>query len=344
MNVNVSKLIGAQAYEFISKYANLSSEETLVVHTTNIFNVINHSRHHRSIVNLGKVNDIRFINKFFEGVNEQLEEQDVFIGRFETFTARRQRKMINRIPIIGQIYFLLEFIFMRMFPKMPVLKKIYFFITRGHNRLLSKAETLGRLVSCGFSIVDFKSIDGLIYFVAVKVDKPVFDMNPSYGLLFKMPRVSRGGKIIKVYKFRTMHPYAEYLQDYVLQMNGYSETGKPADDFRLTPWGKWMRRYWIDEIPQLINLLKGDLKLVGVRPISKRYLQDIPADLRELRIKHKPGCIPPYVALNRKSDVVAVLDAEREYLLEKMRYPYTTDTRYFFKAMYNIVVRSKRSA
>jgi lipopolysaccharide/colanic/teichoic acid biosynthesis glycosyltransferase len=344
MTKNVSNFIGTPAYEFISKYVNLSSEETLVVHTTNLFNVVNHPRHYRSIVNLGKVNDIRFINKFFEGVNEHLDQQDVFVGRFETFTARRQRKLINRIPILGQIYFLLEFIFMRMFPKMPVLKKLYFFITRGHNRLLSKAETLGRLVSCGFSILDFKSIDGLIYFVAVKIDKPVFDMNPSYGLLFKMPRVSRGGKMIKVYKFRTMHPYAEYLQDYILQLNGYSETGKPADDFRLTPWGKWMRRYWIDEIPQVINLLKGDLKLVGVRPISKRYLQDIPEDLRRLRILQKPGCIPPYVALNRKSDVLAVLDAEREYLLEKMRAPYTTDTRYFFKAMYNIVVKSKRSA
>lgn len=344
MNQNVSKLLGVPAYEFVSKFVDPSSDDTLVVHTTNIFNVVNHNRKFRSIVNLGKVNDIRFINKFFEGVNEQLQENDLFIGRFETFAARRKRKVINRIPVLGQIYFLLEFIFMRMFPKMPVLKKIYFFITRGHNRLLSKAETLGRLASCGFSIVDYKSIDGLTYYVAMKTGEPVFDMNPSYGLLFKMPRVSKGGKIIKVYKFRTMHPYAEYLQDYILQLNGYSETGKPADDFRLTPWGKWMRRYWIDEIPQIINLLKGDLKLVGVRPISMRYLQDIPEDLRRLRVLHKPGCIPPYVALNRSSNVVAVLDAEREYLLEKMRAPYTTDTRYFFKALYNIVVKNKRSA
>ncbi len=141
-----------------------------------------------------------------------------------------------------------------------------------------------------------------------------------------------------------MHPYAEYLQDYILSLSGYSETGKPANDFRLTPWGGFFRRYWLDEIPQLINVLKGEMKLVGVRPISERYFKDIPADLQELRLKQKPGCIPPYVALNRKGSVETVLQAEREYLLEKEKHPYFTDTRYFFMAIFNIVFRRKRSA
>jgi hypothetical protein len=70
-----------------------------------------------------------------------------------------------------------------------------------------------------------------------------------------------------------------------------------------------------------------------VRPITPRYAEDIPKDLLELRLKHKPGCIPPYVSLDRKDSVEAVLQAEREYL-----------TRYFFKAVYNIVFRKKRSA
>jgi hypothetical protein len=61
-----------------------------------------------------------------------------------------------------------------------------------------------------------------------------------------------------------------------------------------------------------------------------------------LRLKHKPGCIPPYVSLDRKGSVEDVLQAEREYLLEKAARPYTTDTRYFFKAVYNIVFRKKR--
>jgi lipopolysaccharide/colanic/teichoic acid biosynthesis glycosyltransferase len=209
---------------------------------------------------------------------------------------------------------------------------------------LSKAESLGRLVSCGYDILDYKIIDGIHYFAAKKVKEPAFDMSPSYGPLFKMKRVGKNGKIIGVYKFRTMHPYSEYLQDYILKLNGYAITGKPANDFRLVPYGKLLRRYWLDELPQLINLLKGDLKLVGCRPVSQRYFEDIPKEIQELRLTQKPGCIPPYVALNRMGSVDSVLQAEREYLLEKIAHPYTTDTKYFFKAIYNIIIKQKRSA
>jgi lipopolysaccharide/colanic/teichoic acid biosynthesis glycosyltransferase len=183
-----------------------------------------------------------------------------------------------------------------------------------------------------------------MFVVNRKAKAPAYNMNPSYGLLYKMPRMSKDGKMIGVYKFRTMHPYAEYLHDYVLKKNGYAATGKPADDFRLTPWGKVLRRYWLDELPQVINLLKGDLKLVGVRPISKRFFEDIPADLQSLRVTQKPGCIPPYVSLNRNSDVTTVLEAEREYILASLANPFATDVRFFFAALFNIVVRNKRSA
>ncbi len=335
---------GKEAYEFLSRFINPESKDTLLVSTTSEFNILNSQNTFNCIVNFSKFNNIRYINKFFESVNSKLKNGDTFICCFETFTARRDRKRINRIPIIGKIYFFLEFVFMRVFPKMWGFKKIYFLFTRGRNRLLSKAEGLGRLVSCGFDIVAYDSFGNITYVVTKKIKEPDFNMNASYGPVYKMPRMGKDGKIIKVYKLRTMHPYAEYLQDYILKINGYSETGKPADDFRLTPWGRVLRRYWLDETPQLINLLKGDLKLVGVRPISKRYFQDIPKDLQDLRITQKPGCIPPYVALNRTGSVTDVLQAEREYLVEKHKQPYLTDTKYFFQAVFNIVVKNKRSA
>ncbi|MES2678870.1 MAG: sugar transferase [Bacteroidota bacterium] len=335
---------GDEVYRFLSGFVDLESDTTLVVSTTNVFNILNHQGPITSIVNLSRNNDIRFLNKFFETVNLKLKKNHVFICCFETFSSRRKRKKIGRWPVIRLIYFFMEFIFMRVFPKLPVFKKFYFFFTGGRNRLLSKAEVLGRLASCGFEICDYNSFNGLMYVVSKKIEMPAFNMNPSYGPLYKMPRMGKDGKIIGVYKFRTMHPYAEYLQDYILRIHGYAESGKPANDFRLTPWGLLLRKYWLDELPQLINVLKGELKLVGVRPISKRYFDDIPKDLQELRLKQKPGCIPPYVALNRRSSVDAVVEAEREYLLEKIKHPYTTDTRYFFKAIFNIIFRRKRSA
>ena len=335
---------GEETYDFFSQYVDPESKKTLIISTTNDFNITNYPIELSAIVNLSKVNNIRYINKFFEKVNAKLNTGDTFICCFETIASRKERNRVGSIPIIKNIWFGIEFIFLRMFPKMWGFKKIYFLVTRGRNRLLSKAEAIGRLVSCGFNIEASEAFNGLTYVVCKKIKEPVFNMGASYGPLFKMQRMGKGGKLIGVYKFRTMHPYAEYLQDYVLNINGYAESGKPKNDFRLTPWGRFMRRYWLDELPQLINVCKGELKLVGVRPISQRYFQDIPKDLQELRVKFKPGCIPPYVALNRKGNVESVLQSEREYLQEKIRRPYTTDTRYFFKAIFNIIFRRKRSA
>ncbi|RPD98000.1 sugar transferase [Aureibaculum marinum] len=336
--------IGEEAYNFYKEHVNLSSIKNLVISKNKVLSTYSDFKGVENIILLNKVNNFRLINKQFEEVNAKLPLNGILLGNFETFNARAAKHPINKIPYLSRVYFGFEFLFKRVFPKMPVLKKLYFFTTKGKNRLLSKAEALGRLVSCGFDIVDLKEIDGIHYFVAKKVKEPYYDMNPSYGPLFKMRRVGKNGKIIGVYKLRTMHPYSEYLQDYVLKQNGYAETGKPADDFRLVPWGKVLRRYWIDELPQLINVFKGELKLVGARPVSQRYFNDIPEDLQKLRLAQKPGCVPPYVALDRKGAVDSVLQAEKEYLEEKLRNPYTTDIKYFFKAIYNIVFKHKRSA
>jgi hypothetical protein len=345
MKKHIVQKTGIEVLNFICKHVNLNANKTLLVSTTNSFNIESSFNHHNSIINLCNVNNIRYINKFLITINSHLNQDEIYIGCGETFTARKDRKRINNIPIFRSIYFLCEFIFLRVFPKVWGLKKIYFFVTRGRNRLLSKAEILGRLVSCGFEIIEYTTINGILYFAVKKVTDPISpSVKPSYGPLYKMPRMGKNGKIIGVYKFRTMHPYAEFLHDYILKINGYSESGKPADDFRLTPWGKFFRKYWIDEVPQLLNVLKGEIKIVGVRPISQRFFQDIPKDLQDLRIKHKPGCIPPYVALDKSGSVTDVLQSERQYLIDKSKKPYSTDFYYFAYAIYNIIVKKKRSA
>jgi len=345
MRTKVLKELGEGKTSFIEQFVDLNDKNVVVVSTTTPFNIENYNGDIDALVNLAKVNDMRFINKFFEAVNDRLENKGYLIVCFESLTARRERLRVGKIPILKNLYFSLEFLFLRVAPKVWGLKKIYFLITRGRNRLLSKAEVLGRLVSCGFEIVDYNSFRGTSFVVSRKLKAPDFNFEPSYGPLFRMKRVGKFGKIIRVYKFRTMHPYAEYLQDYVIGLHGYASTGKPENDFRLTPWGRVMRRFWLDELPQILNVIKGDMKLVGIRPVSETYFNNsIPEELREMRKRHKPGCIPPYVALNRKASVEEVLKAERDYMIEKEKRPYTTDTRYFFKALFNIVFRGKRSA
>lgn len=332
-----------EVFEYLDNYVDFTDKESLTILRSDSKR-LNRQKDIANVVCLEKVNDIRYINKFFEEVNSKLPMGGLFAGTLETFQARRQRKNINRIPVINELYFAAEFVAKRIIPKLSWTKKYYFDITKGNDRLLSKAEGLGRLVSCGFRIMDYKSVDGLLYFVVKKVKEPEFNMSPSYGPLYKMPRLGKNGKIIGVYKFRTMHPYSEYLQDYIVRAHGYAETGKPADDFRIPAWGKFMRRFWLDEVPQLINVLKGEMKLVGIRPVSQRYFEDIPKEMQKLRLTQKPGCVPPYVALNRDGNVMSVLRSEKDYLEEKIKNPYTTDTKFFFKAIFNIVVNHKRSA
>jgi len=337
--------VGLKAYNFFNRHVDdITSIKNLVIPKGKILSGYSNFNEVRNIILLNKVNNFRQINKQFEEVNCKLPLDGILMGSFETFNCRPKARFIDNISVLRQLYCGFDFIFNRVFPKLPHLKKLYFFITKGKNRSLSKAEVLGRLVSCGFEIMEYESIDDLNYFAAKKVKEPSYDMNPSYGPLFKMKRVGKNGKIIGVYKLRTMHPYSEYLQDYVLKLNGYAETGKPANDFRLVPWGKFLRRYWLDELPQLINVIKGELKLVGARPVSQVYFRNIPKEIQDLRLKQKPGCIPPYVALNRKSSVKSVLQSEKEYLEEKRNNPYFTDTKYFFKAIFNIVFMNKRSA
>ena len=336
--------INGEALDLIQEYTDIDSDATAILDTTNYFNVRSYPLKIKALVNFGMINQMRYINKFFEEVNAVLEIDDLFICRGETIVGRKERLQIANYPLLGKLYFMLEFLLLRVIPKLWGFKKVFFWLTRGRIRLLSKAEILGRLYSCGFELIEYRNIDGELYVVSRKRANPDFNMEPSYGPFFKMKRLGKDGKIIGVYKFRTMHPYAEYLQDYVINLNGYAGSGKPKDDFRLTPWGRFFRRYWIDELPQLINVLKGEMKLVGLRPISERYAQDIEPEFLKERLRYKPGCIPPYVSLNRASSVSEVIQAEKEYIIAKKRNPYTTDLMFFVKALFNIVVRRKRSA
>ena len=83
----------------------------------------------------------------------------------------------------------------------------------------------------------------------------------------------------------------EYCQEMMYKKNKLADSGKFKNDYRITFWGAILRKLWIDEIPMLINLIKGDITLVGVRPLSKGYFSKYPEDLQELRVK-LPSSVP----------------------------------------------------
>lgn len=335
-----------QVYDFINDHlplVKIHKSKSLILDTNTFFNIENiedNSQH--LFINLHKVNDYRWLNKYFMQINANLQFGGFFVSWGQTL-AERYNYFFNTYPrFIAFILFSGDFIIRRAIPKLHFFKQVYFSITKGKNRALSKAEILGRLVFCGFKIIAVQEIDNKLHFIVQKVSNPRDDNNPSYGPLMKMNRYGKDGVLFQVYKFRSMHPYSEYLQDYLLDKHGYAENGKIADDFRVSGWAKVLRKLWLDELPQLINVVKGEMVIVGVRPLSKTFLEEYPEELKQERFKYKPGCIPPYVAL-RMQAVEEYIESERIYLEAKKKHPVWTDIKFFFWAVFNILTRRIKS-
>jgi lipopolysaccharide/colanic/teichoic acid biosynthesis glycosyltransferase len=334
---------GEEVFRFLAKSINLEHQQTLVVSTTTSFNILSQpAGHFEVIVNLHNINDFKRINKFFEAVNSRLPKYGLYINCVLTNQIRKKLIMKKYPPVLNGIYYFFHFIFRRVFPKLPVTTGFYFWITNGYNRAISKAEAFGRLYSCGFELIDSEQVGNKLYFVARKIQEPAFDYHPTYGPLIRLKRVGKNGKIIYVYKMRTMHPYSEYLQDYIYRTNDLEAGGKFRNDFRVSTTGRIMRKLWIDELPMLINLFRGDLKLVGVRPLSQQYFDLYDDELKAKRIRTRPGLVPPFYADMPKT-LEEIQASENKYLDAYFRRPFLTDWRYFWKAVYNIVVKNARS-
>jgi len=292
--------------------------------------------------NLGKINQFQRINKFFIAVNSKLVPGGYFLGVAETFLERLERKFKKWPRPIRKPLYLLDFIWNRAFPKITGLKKIYFFFRRKGARVISLHEILGRLIFCGFGDIRLREINHLQYFIARKIRLPLEEKNPSYGLIFKQKRIGQFGEPVYIYKMRTMYPYSEYIHTLSLHRNPLDSIGKIRDDPRITSWGRFLRRHWIDELPMLINLLQGDLKLVGVRPISRSFLNIYPEELRAERIKLKPGLMPASYGDKPKS-IDEFFKAEQTYIKKYKKHPRKTDFVYFFKILNSIIFHKVRS-
>jgi lipopolysaccharide/colanic/teichoic acid biosynthesis glycosyltransferase len=128
-------------------------------------------------------------------------------------------------------------------------------------------------------------LPGLLIAVIVKVTSP----GPAF---FVQTRVGRRGELFQLVKFRTMRDgthvevkeNAEMFADY--RANDFK---LPPDDPRITGIGRWLRRTSLDEVPQLINVLKGEMSIVGVRPLVPEELLLRPSYDRALYVTLRPG-------------------------------------------------------
>lgn len=124
--------------------------------------------------------------------------------------------------------------------------------------------------------------------------------------IFKQERIGKNGKTFKLYKFRSMVKNADEILFKTLEMDKvvaseYQKNKKLKNDPRITKVGKFIRKTSIDELPQLINVLKGDMSLIGNRPYLPREKEDMGEYYDDI-IKSRPG-ITGYWQTSGRSEI-----------------------------------------
>ena len=300
---------------------------------------------YQTIVDLTLLNDAKGINRRFCIINQKLPNEGRYVCCYRPQEYIKS-KILAKYPWgINWLIYCFYFWHKRVVPRLMLTSRLYYDVTKGRKRMLSKTEVLGRLYYCGFEVDEIVPMGHIEYVFAHRKSQPYpQEQIKVYGPLIKLPRVCKDKEIKYFYKMRTMHPYAEYIQKYVFDARGGMDIAdKSNDDWRITTWGKFMRKYWLDELPMLINWFKRDVKLVGVRPLSKTMFETYPEWLQEKRTKCKPGLIPPFY-IDHPNTFDELFASEDKYLTEYLAHPIRTDIKYFFLTMRSILTRKTHSA
>lgn len=289
-----------------------------------------------------RLNDVRRLNKFFLSCAHRLQQGGYFAGRYLPLenAEKRLRRRYRRFLYHPAAFF--QFIWRRAFPKIPRLNALYFFLTKGKNRVFSKTEIWGRLESCGMRVTTESAGEGEICLLAQRVADPVPCQKPSYYPLIGLARVGLNGTIIYAHKIRTMYPFSEFLQKRIHEAHSVRTTGKFAGDFRITGYGRFLRKYWLDEIPQIWDWWRGDIKFVGLRAMSRHYFSLYAKDFQDLYRKVKPGLIPPIFG-ESTAGFDQIVEVEQKYLESYLKHPVRADIRYFLATVKDIFVKGVRS-
>lgn len=165
--------------------------------------------------------------------------------------------------------------------------------------------------------------------IAIKLESkgPVF---------FKHTRIGKNGKIIKLYKFRSMVVNAEELIKSFTpeQMKEYKENYKLTDDPRTTKVGKILRKTSLDELPQLLNIIKGDLSIIGPRPVIAEELKKYGYNIDKF-LSVTPG-LTGYWAANGRSNTTYEQRMQMElFYIDNMSLK--MDIKVFFKTILSVV-------
>jgi lipopolysaccharide/colanic/teichoic acid biosynthesis glycosyltransferase len=293
------------------------------------------------VVGRTRLNDIHRLSGFLLSCAESAAMGGYVVVRYLPLesVAGKLRERYGRV-LYGPAS-VLHFLWYQAIPKTPLLDAIQYLVTRKGNRALSKAEVWGRLAYCGLRVVAESSGKGERYVIAQRDALPVQGKRPSYYPVIALEKVGLDGKVMRLHKLRSMFPYSEFLQKRIYEEHGLTSTGKFANDFRITRFGRFVRRYWLDELPQVFDWLRGDIKLVGMRATSPQYLSLYPREVTDLYVEVKPGLVPP-IFDESTNGFDKIVEVEHTYLKRYLVAPIRTDVAYFYRTWRDIFRRGVR--
>ena len=148
----------------------------------------------------------------------------------------------------------------------------------------------------------------LVVAIAIKLDS----RGP---ILFAQERVGLGGRRFRLYKFRTMIEGTDRLQAELEPLTeAHGPVFKIRNDLRVTRVGRWLRHLSLDELPQLVNVIKGDMSLVGPRPLPLRDVRRIDQRAHKRRFSVKPGITCLWQVNGRAPEFENWVKSEMEYI------------------------------
>ncbi len=146
--------------------------------------------------------------------------------------------------------------------------------------LTSRAIKRGFDLAIAVLILLLAALPMLVIAIAIVLDsgRPV---------LFRQRRIGRAGRPFRIYKFRTMCADAEQRRHEVMKRSADPRTVNVKDDPRVTRVGRWLRLTSLDELPQLFNVLRGDMSLVGPRPERPHFVEQFGEEIDGYHFRHR---------------------------------------------------------
>jgi lipopolysaccharide/colanic/teichoic acid biosynthesis glycosyltransferase len=158
------------------------------------------------------------------------------------------------------------------------------FVTLVHTERSTEALALKRVIDIVGATAALAALSPVLLFVAVSILATM-----GRPILFSQDRVGYHGRRFRMHKFRSMVNGAEQARDALSTQNEMDgPVFKISADPRITPFGRFIRKYSLDELPQLFNVLNGSMSLVGPRPLPVKEQQQISGPMRR-RLSMKPG-------------------------------------------------------